>query len=422
MKKFCVILQNNTAELDFLLPILDKCKNNFDIIILDYNKNIIAYKGSLWINFFGKKTKILSLNNLTKKNKLMDCISKRINSNSVSIKKILNLFFFNKNFNGLLFISFYNYVYKIFLNTYFFYSKINYDFSQYEYILTGQRDFKNKIFSIKFEEIIKNYKKKIILIPHGPHYDLLFPKKISATEKIIVDLNKDFINIYPNKYQKPWLNKYLNKKRCLLFNYPMLNDPKSINLGYAKKKFKTNYKKKILIISRSFDIYNSKRTYDQFTSNVDEFMDFLKPMKNIIGQGEFDVFLKPHPKTDLNLLRHVLSKNSMNNIKIINDSIFFFINKIDYIYSYQSTSMLFGVPFSKIIFKYIDNYSKNFFTWKMCNKFYSGFTEVTKHDCISNIIKNLGEKKNNQLIKKNKKKILDMFRTDYKQNFFKLIK
>ena len=138
------------------MPILDKYKNNFDIIVFDYNKNIIAYKGSLWINFFGKKTKILSLNDLIIKKKLIDYISKRINNNSVSIKKILNLFFYSKNFNDLLFINLYNYVYKIFLNTYFFYSKINYDFSQYEYILTGQRDFNNKIFSTKFKEIIKN--------------------------------------------------------------------------------------------------------------------------------------------------------------------------------------------------------------------------------------------------------------------------
>jgi hypothetical protein len=72
MKKFCVILQNNTAELDFLLPILDKYKGNFDIIVFDYNKNTIAFKGSLWINFFGKKTKVLSLNDLTKKNKLIN--------------------------------------------------------------------------------------------------------------------------------------------------------------------------------------------------------------------------------------------------------------------------------------------------------------------------------------------------------------
>ena len=79
-------------------------------------------------------------------------------------------------------------------------------------------------------------------------------------------------------------------------------------------------KKEILVITRKFDLKEKISKEEGFTTDLKTFS--ANKLK-LIDTNKFDIFLKPHLTTDLNLLKQFLNANNLSNIKILFNLILF---------------------------------------------------------------------------------------------------
>ena len=235
-KRICIVLAKNTAEIDYLLPIINYCNYKIDIFTFNYSKNNIVKKNSLLNNYLKKKKiKVYDLKDLQHKNSfLLNFLANKIEDNSFSIKH--NFYSLFEKFSIFLLLLFFknliNRIYKEIFHLLLNYKDKKFFIkNKYEYILIGHRNFINQFFYKVFKENFKKLNNKIIFVPHGPHYAKKYNNNLTDTEKTLI--NKNYLNLIPNNLEKPWLNKIYKENRCLNYGYPL----------FYFKKFKFSNKK-----------------------------------------------------------------------------------------------------------------------------------------------------------------------------------
>ena len=421
ISKICLVVFRNLAEFEYLIPIIEKNKCKLDIIVLDYSKNDLIEENSILKHYCRKNNiSIFDIRDFLKnKSFFFNLLSKKISSKSISIKSLLSIlrkkFTIDKLF--LLIEYVFNFLLKKIYNFIFFKMQLKNFAKDYDFVFIGHRNFKSHFFSEVFNKIFLKRNLKFIFIPHGPHYVRKFSKYLSNTENLI--LNENYINISANNIEKPWLNRLINKSRCLNMGYP----PFKYNSNYLEKeKFKSR-KKKILVISRKFDFKKEvSRKKDGFTINFKSFSVFMDNLK-LIDTNKFEIYLKPHPTTDINLLRQFLKENNLDNLKILFDPMLFYVKSFDLIYSYHSSLLLLGIANSIPVIYYEDKAVKKDLSW---HKKYLDFYKLSylikkKNTKLDKYFKNANHNYNFKKLHKNKLKLFKNFKDFRYKNFFVIL-
>lgn len=416
--KICLIVFKNLAEIEYLIPIIEKNKCSVDIIVFDYSKQNLIHKNSIVSNYCKKnKIKIFDVKDfLKKKSFFLNLLSSKINSKSISIKSLsgalINKFTFEKF--ALLIQYIFNFVLKKIFNFIFLRMGMTNFADKYDYIFVGHRNFINSFFSSIFKRIFlkKNY--KFVLTPHGPHYELKFRRYLLDTENLL--LKENYVNIYANNIEKPWL-KYYKKSRCIDLGYP----PFKYNSNYSEKI--TTKKKKLLVITRKFDLKeNISSRRDGFTTNLNSFTFFMQNLKSV-NTSIFEIYLKPHPTTDIKLLRHFLNKNNLSKLKILFDPILFNIRSFDLIYSYHSTLLLLGIANSIPVIYHEDPAVQSNHAWdnKYLDLYKLSYFVQKKNTKLDKYFKNSDYSYDLKKLHKNKLKLFKNFKNFKYENFFNLL-
>jgi hypothetical protein len=328
MDKNLIILFKNYAEIDFLAPLVNEKVNKFDILVFDYSKEHIIKKNSLLEKFLIEKgVNIYEINDICKNRKLLKFISHKINNKLPSLK--YNLWGIIKNFTLIKVLKniFFKKIFFIIYNA----SKKSNNFHKYKNFLVGHRNLENSFLKI-FENFFMKEMNNFIFIPHGPHYETSQTDEISNLVSLIILKKKNYLNLVANYYECPCKNNFNIKDNIRYYPYPLIN--------YDRKKFKflkeklTN-KKNILIILRSFSfIKNTKK--NSFSVELDEILKLLNFANKYFG-GEKNIYIKPHPTSDLELIKKIFKDNNFSNFYIFTDPMFLFTKKIDFAISFQST-------------------------------------------------------------------------------------
>lgn len=414
--KICLIIFKNLAELEYLIPIFERNKCKVDIIVFDYSKNDLIHKNSILKNYFKKnKIRILDVKDFLKeKSFFLNFLSQKITSKSISIKSLLNIlknkFTIIKFF--LLIKYIFNFLFKKIFNYIFLRMKTKNFVESYDFIFIGHRNFINSFFLEIFKKIFLKKNLRFILIPHGPHYEKKFYRFLTDTENLI--LKENYINISANTLEKPWLNKLINKSRCMNMGYPPFNYKSNYFVRKIVKK-----KKKILVITRKFDLKEKISKEDGFTTDFKTFSTFMDRLK-LIDTNKFEIFLKPHPTTDINLLKQFLNASNLKNIKILFDPILFDIGNFDLIYSYHSTLLLLGIANSKPVIYHYDPSIKRNVSWdkEYLNLYKLSYLVEKKDTKLDKYFKNTNFNYNFKKLRKNKLKLLKYFKKMSYKNFF----
>ncbi|NBX70021.1 MAG: hypothetical protein EBR01_13805, partial [Proteobacteria bacterium] len=95
------------------------------------------------------------------------------------------------------------------------------------------------------------------------------------------------------------------------------------------------------------EITTQPENHDNFAFFYEEFKELLtRCYANLLsGLKEFELFLKPHPSTDIKLLNNIISSLGFKNIHIDNNSIYEQVEKHDIFLSFYSTTIL--VPIAR---------------------------------------------------------------------------
>lgn len=365
MKIFTIVIKN-TSELDFTIPILDEYDPEKQIIFFSrlYFRSIIN-ENHFYIKYAYKKNiSIISYVDLIKNSfvkKILKFLEKIFFSNYFNS----NNFFLNRLLNKL-----FKYIEKIIISKFCHFEILkNFDPNIIFYASRHDENFQHKIFLINF---LKNPKKKIIFIPHGPHYDK--PRSLDfcfSNNKF----QKNFDYWLAFAKDETWRNHKNNINNFCKIGYPMFDkswiakinsEIKSENqyLGVITRKFYPIFKR------------NSSRE-DDWTLTYDEFMDFMNEVKKInIENPKIKFLIKPHPSTNLYDLRKILAKINLNNYKISHDPIFIFEKKIFACIAVLSTSYLYLHLLKKPVFTFKSSFSKfNLDKWPILkNIYYNDFT------------------------------------------------
>jgi len=415
-KKICIILTKNTAELEYLLPILDNKSYSFDICVFDYNKDRVIKKNSELNNYLiKKKIKIFDIKYFIKnKFLILNFLGKIIESNSLPIRSILSKLKkkFSIFFLYLLIKNFLNRILKETFHVLFFCLKKNSLSIEYEYVLLGHRDFISFFFYKIFKNLVINKPHKYVFIPHGPHYAEIFTHKITQTEKLLV--NKNYVNIVANNIEKPWLNKLYSKNRCLKFGYPLF-------FNHIKKTKKRNKILNLLIISRRFDFKKLDYKSNEFTIHFDNFRSFLKPVINI--KNKVKIYFKPHPTTNINVLNKILNDLKIKNFEIIEDPIYFNLKKFDLVYSYHSTALFLPVLNSLPVIYFKDKSIYKLIRWskKVLSLYNNVYLKVDEKFDFNQFLNQKFLKIDKQKINKKRRKLERVFIKSNPNRFFKEI-
>lgn len=425
-KDFCIILTKSTAEIDYLFPLIDHNYKEFDIFTLSYSKEEIIPNNSLLKQYLDKrKINVYDLKNfIQKKNFIINFIANLIIENELQkkelfIKLIKN---FSLELTNIFFKNILSSISKRIFHLVFNLIKKKNILNNYKYLFVGHRNFQNNFIKKIFKSFILN-NNKFVLIPHGPHYEELFPSNLSEVEMEI--MNKKKLNIVSNQMEKPWLSKFYRREECKIFDYPLFfydfNKLKKYKFYKNIKLDKT--KKKILIISRTFSI--SKKITNkkgEFITNEEKFYNFISKLKTL-DKNNFQFLIKPHPSTNIQLLKLILNKINLNNLYVIQDPILFYLNEVDYVYSYNSSAMILPIFLKKPLIYFKDNYSSKYFDWEIINKIYKCVTfSMNENGNLSNLIEKANKKETNIILNKKNKKIKNFFKKRKAEDFFKIIR
>lgn len=419
-QKICIIISKNLAEFEYLVPIIEKNKCNVDVLLFDYNiRNLIRTKSILEKYSKRNKIKVFDIQYFLRyRSKILGYISKKINTRSISIKSLIKTFFKNLSFFIFLLIlkNSINFLLKKIFNFIFMKKKLIKFNKKYDFVFLGHRDFLNNFFLNIFKKYFLNKNYKFVLVPHGAHYEKEFRKNLTISEELV--LKENYLNLSANNFEKPWLNKKLKKSRCINTGYPPFKYKGNIESNLLFK----SYKKRILVISRKFEFKRTMSKMDGFTTNFESFKIFIEKLK-IVNFEDFDVYLKPHPTTDINLLKNYLKNNSLSKVKILFDPILFYINNFDLIYSYHSTALLSGIINNIPVIYYEDPFVKKNFIWakqymNFYNMAYVAVNSRTKTDKFFNTRK---FRFDNNILNFNKNKISRYFKNVENQKFFKIL-
>lgn len=331
MDKNLIILFKNYAEIDFLAPLINEKVNKFDILVFDYSKEHIINKNSLLENFLiEKRVNIFEINDICKNKKLLKFISKKINSKLPSFKysfwEIIKNFKFTDTFKSFIFKKIFFLIY----NT----SKKKNNFHKYKNFLVGHRELEKPFIKI-FENFFLKEMDNFIFIPHGPHYEDTYNKKISNLISLIILKKKNYLNLVANYYEYPWKNNFFTKDNIRYYPYPLIN--------YDRKRFKFSKeitkKKNILIILRSFTL-GKNNNKDSFSVELDEILKLLNFVNKYFGKQK-NIYIKPHPTSDLKFIKKIIKCNNFINFYIFSDPLFLFKKKIDFVISLKSTAIFY---------------------------------------------------------------------------------
>lgn len=333
MDKNLIILFKNNAEIDFLAPLINEKVNKFDILVFNYSKEYIIKKSSLLENFLVKKrVNIFEINDICKNKKLLKFISKKINDKLPSLKynfwEIIKNFNLTKNLKNIFFKKLFFLIYNA--------SKKNINFHKYKNFLVGHRNLDDPFIKI-FENFFLKEMNNFIFIPHGPHYETSNGNEMANLISLIILKKKNYLNLVANYYEYPWKNNFYKKDNVRYYPYPLIN--------YDTKKFKfskeISTKKNILIILRSFSFdMNIKK--NSFSVKLDEILELLNFANRYFGKQK-NIYIKPHPTSDLEIIKKIFKDNNFSNFYIFTDPLFLFAKKIDFVISFQSTAIFYLV-------------------------------------------------------------------------------
>ena len=119
-------------------------------------------------------------------------------------------------------------------------------------------------------------------------------------------------------------------------------------------------------------------------------------------------------------MKLILNKINLNNLYVIQDPILFYLNEVDYVYSYNSSAMILPIFLKKPLIYFKDNYSSKYFDWEIINKIYKCVTfSMNENGNLSNLIEKANKKETNIILNKKNKKIKNFFKKRKAEDFLK---
>jgi hypothetical protein len=187
-----------------------------------------------------------------------------------------------------------------------------------------------------------------VLLPHAPHH--------TGTEAFVPFLRNDpvpqgfyyWTAFKHDRYDLAAAGTLKSQFRYV--GYPGLDSPTELNASPAQlHEHNPSKPSAVLILRKIFppEITTQPENHDNFAFFYEEFKELLtRCYANLLsGLKEFELFLKPHPSTDIKLLNNIISSLGFKNIHIDNNSIYEQVEKHDIFLSFYSTTIL--VPIAR---------------------------------------------------------------------------
>lgn len=351
MNSVLCFITKATSSLDFLIPLVKQAKdNNFSFTFLFWDDQDYLIKGQSYYKEALKDAVVIDLKQL-----MRDRLS--LTSNLLwsfrIYKRIMRL-----ESTDIELIS--EYILK----------KI-----QPDIILFDHREAKKYgINSLKNEILKSNI--PTVLIPHAPHHTGT-AAFVKFSEKI--DLPPNFKYWTAFKYDDYSYNfSAVQKKQFKYVGYPGLDDVFLNNLNNSqlrKLNFNTSNPKKVVLILRKIfpkKVLEQPKDHDNFAFFYKEFLEMLLLIHKSLSESfqNFELYLKPHPATNLNELTELITKTELKNILIDNDSIYSQLNKYDLFLSFYSTTILIPMANKKLSFILDSRIQNEIRHWEPMRKLY----------------------------------------------------
>ncbi len=296
-----ILIRKQPGELDWILPVLDKLKENFNIIAI-FEKKValkLLKENEILFSLFKKVVFCYVQSSIAKS------IFYRVSNKLVSLLKLKTLsnFFQNKVYE--------NYYDITNLNNQIKKKIYNFDFKKLKLLMQDFTD--NSPWVKKFSE--KNYKLKIISYPHATH--IYGNKEIKIKNKVKFN-NSSYLLLSSSSDLFYFKNRF-NHSYIIACGFPKYEKSwlKKLESSYRIKKEK---KKSIFISFKGYE--KEKYNKDKYINQVKSLFDFAKNQKNLIlifkfhpNAQEENVFLSVANKYPKHLWKitkvhqHIAAKN-----------------------------------------------------------------------------------------------------------------
>ncbi len=329
-KNILVYLKNGAAELDWLLPVLDKLKKNNNIYF--YFRNKSAFK------------------NLQRNYELY-----------FLWKKIYKKFYINKSHDRFFFKALRKLIYKLVpivsFTNYLPYLDNNINSTDYL-----EKKFKTNFSAVMCEfdfknKLVDNFKKKNLVIIRYPSTPKIVYEKVK--KKTISKIQKEYCDLLllSSKYDKKFWEQKFSAKKTAIIGFPKFEESwiHKIQSFNKKNKFTKFNKKEVEILfaySSRFEIFKNDKLYEE--QHLREIIDTLIS----INHKKVRLNIKMHPRKISNDVEEIVSSYKNKNINLSSNHLYNEGKNCDFfIAEPRSASILDGLVLKKPVVEIWD--SKN---------------------------------------------------------------
>jgi hypothetical protein len=222
-------------------------------------------------------------------------------------------------------------------------------------------------------EYLYRLKKPTILLPHSPH-DITPTSEITCFDEL-GEYFPSFAKYWiPFKFSKAHTKFPERKKDFLMFGYPAFDNEW---IEFNKKAIDNRVNKTCLVMIRNFyheGVKPPKGEY--FTVSYETNIKFLNDIQDAFEKldNTFKIIIKPHPKASSPRVKDLINRTKIKNWEVSYESFYETLNKIDFVISTFTTSLLipqfYGIP--TIVFEdYVQRYVNK---WEILSKIYKGLS------------------------------------------------
>ena len=325
-KKILCIISKASSSLDFVIPLIDYCRNNnkeeWHMLFWGEKENIIK-GGSFYLDYFDEHKINYSFINddfrdYSEQKGLLSLLKYQFLQLNLfkKIKARLNIHSDNNDLVDFLFKRY-----------------------KSDVVFFDHRGVKEHFGLPLFKDKLITSKTKTILFPHAPHHtgtEAFCP--FSEQERL--PENCDYW--MPFIYDQYWKTIPEKKEQFHYSGYPGL-DSTWIN-KWDKPTNPKDKKKLVLIIRKVFNesITENPKGHDNFAFFYNEFKQHLKEVREAIDEvnPSWELHIKPHPANNRKMLQKIINETCLKNTYLNDDCIYNQLKKFDIFLAFYTTTIL----------------------------------------------------------------------------------
>jgi len=405
--KILQIIQNNTSTLDTTIPLLwylkkNDHKANITLLYCAGSKNQILRKARFLSEFTNENcisqidlADLLFQSNIKKK--LWRFVFGKSKDDSYSLKNIFQ--------NPISFFLKFRFLYvgaslrkkaeNYFVNKWIDTKKIK-NYIEPDLIFFDLREKSRFPGRDSIFQYLYNLEKPTILLPHSPH-DITPTSEITCFDEL-GEYFPSFAKYWiPFKYSEAYTRFPERKEDFIMLGYPAFDNQW---IEFNKKLIENRVQKTCLVMIRNF--YHEgvvPPDGEYFTVSYQTNITFLNSIQDALEKLDTTVnlIIKPHPKASAPRVIDLINKTKLKNWEVSYESFYETLNKIDFVISTFTTSLLipqfYGIP--TIVFEdYVQRYVNQ---WDVLSNIYKGLSLYCQSgENLYNLILEATEKYNPQ--------------------------